>query len=988
MTSLDGITWTLRTGTTTNSWTSVAYGGGLFVAVAPISGTNAVMTSPDGITWTSRTSPAGGNLWQDVTYGNGIFVAVSCGVTICDGSAAGRAMYSSDGITWALSSGTVSSVLNSVAYGKGLFVSIGGASYCYGLQTSNIATSPDGVTWTTRTSPGDRCWSSVSYGNGVFVAFSDLGEVMTSSDGITWKLSSTGSSSTGYDSFYGNGKFVLLKSGGSVMTSSDGFSSLPSVYQGVGNVEITNDSGTTVYGSVASPQGDTVAVPVSGLSVSTSATQYKVRVTPNNHSTLSNYTPASYNIRATVSDISVASGITEGNDATGIYNTIDNTAPEVAFTKTLFATSSGATTTTFNQPWQSVTYGGGQFVAVSATTTTSNVATSPDGINWTMRTGTTTNAWKSVTYGNGLFVAVACGVSATTCNYTAGDRIMTSSDGITWTGRRVATSTSGTAVNSTNQWNSVAYGNGIFVAVSATTTTSNVMRSTDGITWILGTGTTTNSWQSVTYGNGLFVAVGCGVSCFGSGDLVATSPDGITWTARSAVGNNDNWYSVTYGNGLFVAVGASGDRVMTSPDGITWTARSASGDDDYWRSVTYANGLFVAVGSATTGLSPVMTSPDGITWTTRSASGDNDDWYSVTYGNGLFVAVGDATGGLSPVMTSPDGINWTAQSAVGNNDWWDAITYGNGLFVAVGYNGDHVMTSPDGVTWTARTALGSNDGWLGVFYGDGLFTAVGFGSDYAMTSTDGVTWTTVSSINSSSLSGSNGVYANGTFVIAGYSSVTDGIFATLSRTDLPITPANNQLSLNFTTPADSDISSVLVLAKQSAITEAPMDGVSYATTSRIGGADTVCSFSVSASTTYTCNATYNIYNGNTYYFKIFTMDSRGNYSSGLTPYTASSTIGPVTTLGTGTDTASTTLSPGGTATTSDTFTLVTSYGSDSISDVTVTFADSTATSTSLVEITNNAGTTVYGSSTNPTSDTVTITTTGLTATSSITQYFY
>ena len=43
-----------------------------------------------------------------------------------------------------------------------------------------------------------------------------------------------------------------------------------------------------------------------------------------------------------------------------------------------------------------------------------------------------------------------------------------------------------------------------------------------------------------------------------------TSPDGVTWTARTAAGNDDSWHSVTYGNGLFVAVSNFTDAVMTS----------------------------------------------------------------------------------------------------------------------------------------------------------------------------------------------------------------------------------------------------------------------------------------------------------------------------------------------------------------------------------------------------------------------------------------
>jgi hypothetical protein len=90
-----------------------------------------------------------------------------------------------------------------------------------------------------------------------------------------------------------------------------------------------------------------------------------------------------------------------------------------------------------------------------------------------------------------------------------------------------------------------------------------------------------------------------------------TSPDGITWTSRSAAADN-GWLGVTYGNGLFVAVSytGTGNRVMTSPDGITWTSRNSAVGNN-WISVTYGNGLFVAVAFSGTG-NRVMTSPTTI----------------------------------------------------------------------------------------------------------------------------------------------------------------------------------------------------------------------------------------------------------------------------------------------------------------------------------------------------------------------------------------
>ena len=52
---------------TRNSWRSVAFGNGLFVAVSD-DGTNRAMTSTDGVSWTTRTAAAA-NRWQSVAFG-------------------------------------------------------------------------------------------------------------------------------------------------------------------------------------------------------------------------------------------------------------------------------------------------------------------------------------------------------------------------------------------------------------------------------------------------------------------------------------------------------------------------------------------------------------------------------------------------------------------------------------------------------------------------------------------------------------------------------------------------------------------------------------------------------------------------------------------------------------------------------------------------------------------------------------------------------
>ena len=129
------------------------------------------------------------------------------------------------------------------------------------------------------------------------------------------------------------------------------------------------------------------------------------------------------------------------------------------------------------------------------------------------------------------------------------------------------------------------------------------MTSPNGIDWTLRTSAADNFWTSVAYGNGLWVAVAYN----GTGNRVMTSPNGIDWTLRTSAADNP-WTSVAYGNGLWVAIANSGtgNRVMTSPDGITWTIRTSAADNG-WFSVSYGNGLWVAVANTGTG-NRVMTS--------------------------------------------------------------------------------------------------------------------------------------------------------------------------------------------------------------------------------------------------------------------------------------------------------------------------------------------------------------------------------------------
>ena len=327
----------------------------------------------------------------------------------------------------------------------------------------------------------------------------------------------------------------------------------------------------------------------------------------------------------------------------------------------------------------------------------------------------------------------------------------------------------------------------------------------DGTTWTARSAAEANQWSSVTFGNGTFVAV----SNSGT-NRVMTSTDGITWTPRSVPASS--WASVTYGNGVFVAVAGFGtDRIMTSPDGVTWTPRGSSTDS--WAGITFGNNTFVAVASM--GTNRVMTSTDGITWTNRSVpTGGIQGWSAVTWGNNKFVAI-SFTGFNDRVMTSPDGVTWTYAQAIHNGNW-SSIAYGNNLFVATasnsGMSSDYVMTSSDGITWTPRTAAAAVS-WASVVYGGGKFVAVASsGSNRVMTSTDGITWTGHTAADASGWS--SVTYGNGLYVAvasngSGSRVMTSGaLVAPTTTTTAPATtttaPATTTTTTTTTVPAQTE----------------------------------------------------------------------------------------------------------------------------------------------------------------------------------------
>ena len=191
-TSPDGLNWTSRTPASNINWVNVAYGNGLFVAVASNGASNRIMTSPDGITWTSRDSGINPD-FSAVVYGNGVWVAVSTAST------GGSVFTSYDGIDWSEQAQVL--VEYSIAYGNGLF-------------TTGNYYSTDGINWNV-TSFGTLA-KGITYGNGYFVAITDGGtnRVLYSTNALSWTAIPAASNATFKAIAFGENTFVAVADGG------------------------------------------------------------------------------------------------------------------------------------------------------------------------------------------------------------------------------------------------------------------------------------------------------------------------------------------------------------------------------------------------------------------------------------------------------------------------------------------------------------------------------------------------------------------------------------------------------------------------------------------------------------------------------------------------------------------------------------------------------------------------------------------------------
>ena len=246
-----------------------------------------------------------------------------------------------------------------------------------------------------------------------------------------------------------------------------------------------------------------------------------------------------------------------------------------------------------------------------------------------------------------------------------------------------------------NWWSSVVYGNNTFVAVTRNVSGINyAATSPDGITWTQRTLPISNiSFSSIAFGNGIFVALGEATSGSAGSNVSMTSPNGITWTQRTLPANK-SWKSIAFGNGIFVATVWGESSVWTSPDGITWTQRTLPSSSASY--VAFGNGIFVATGDfiGTVGLR----SADGITWSAFTFP-QSAKWAQIAYKSGKFLVAA----GNNIYATSTDGIVWrggTFPVDTGVGVW--IVGASDTVFIAAHSNSANtVYISEDAVLWSS-----------------------------------------------------------------------------------------------------------------------------------------------------------------------------------------------------------------------------------------------------------------------------------------------
>jgi photosystem II stability/assembly factor-like uncharacterized protein len=208
LTSTNGANWNLGSiGVTNIDLEGVSFVNNQFIAVGE---KGSIFTSPNGATWTPRISGTMSYL-HDVHYANGQYVVVGEN---------GRILTSPNSVAWTPHNTATTNYWKDITYANGLYVAVG--YYYPGGTRARIATSPDAVSWTYRVVGSTGPAEAIAFADGKFVVSADNGYIHTSTNGINWEIPQQPNTSWLKDIVRAGDTFVTVGWFGTIQTSTNG----------------------------------------------------------------------------------------------------------------------------------------------------------------------------------------------------------------------------------------------------------------------------------------------------------------------------------------------------------------------------------------------------------------------------------------------------------------------------------------------------------------------------------------------------------------------------------------------------------------------------------------------------------------------------------------------------------------------------------------------------------------------------------------------
>jgi hypothetical protein len=665
--------------------------------------------------------------------------------------------YSTDGLTWYKCGGTFS-VQNYgyVAWNGTMWIAVGNRTG----GSSPIVYSRNGINWVSSTNNPVAQVNGVSW-NGSYwlIGMNSSPIIQYSLDGITWTTAATTVFTIGANAFlwlssywigFGSGTQSMIYSndGLSWTALTNSFGSSATTYCGYWD----SASGILVVGGI----GNSLSMVYANVTSTTTPTSISFNSLLGNGSPFGTATGScravSYNGR-----IWVAGGIF-GTGYTG--SPTSNTLAYSYDGKTWI----GLGTSIFGTRCNTICWNGTRWIAGGVNSSVGRIATSFDGINWSV---TSTNIVSSIVNGttssgsSTLFsssvVSIASAVGPAITDGLKSNSLLSTVSFANNEPNTIDFTTVGNTIASAGEKGfkkiqiDEQYGKFIkspIVVASASTGTNTLAYSVDG-TSFTGRGATifSSGCWSVAWNGSLWVAGGSGTN------IIAYSTDGISWTGSTSantVFSGGQCYGIAYGGSKWISIGNFG--IGYSHDGINWKLANNTIFSSFGDVIVYNGNIWLAGGS---GSNTLAYSYDGINWTGLGTTTFNSNCYTILWTGSRFVAGGDTTNTLA---YSSDGLTWTGLGTTIFSSSCLGLAWNGSTLVATGSTATIANTIryslDNGLTWltvasgvistTVFTSYAQGLTWTGSYF-------VAVGASGVAYSTDGRTWVVATNIFSGNI---------------------------------------------------------------------------------------------------------------------------------------------------------------------------------------------------------------------------------------------